>query len=101
VDVHAQLVSLTGEPAIDIVKDVTLVGRKKACDLRLNHKSVSKVHCLIIKTDGLLIVRDLGSTNGTLVNGQRVRWAALLPDDQLAVAAFRYKVYLGPVKKAE
>src|SRR5262249_21741266 len=60
------------------------------------HKSVSKLHCVIVKTDGLLLLRDLGSTNGTRVNGQRVRRAALLPNDQLSIASFRFKVYLGP-----
>ena len=30
--------------------------------------SISKLHCLIVKTDGLLFIRDLGSTNGTKVN---------------------------------
>src|SRR5207253_2189450 len=64
--------------------------------LRLDHKSVSKLHCVIVKTDGLLLVRDLGSTNGTRVNGQRVRRAALLPNDKLTVAQFQFRVRLGP-----
>src|SRR5205807_945444 len=76
--------------------DLTLVGRKEDCDLRLDHKSVSKMHCVLVKTDGLLLLRDLGSTNGTRVNGQRVRRAALLPNDQLAIARFKFRVYLGP-----
>ena len=63
-----------------------VVGRKEECDLRLEHKSVSKMHCVIVKTDGLLLLRDLGSTNGTRVNGQRIRRAALLPNDQLSIA---------------
>jgi predicted component of type VI protein secretion system len=93
---RAQLVPLDGGLAIDVVKDLTVVGRKEDCDLRLEHKSVSKMHCVIVKTDGLLLLRDLGSTNGTRVNGQRIRRAALLPDDQLSVASLRFKVYLGP-----
>ena len=92
---RAQLISLDGSPAIDISRDVTLVGRKEDCDLRLNHKSVSKVHCVIAKTDGLLILRDLGSTNGTRVNGQRIRRAALLPNDKLTIANFHYRVLFG------
>ena len=93
---RAQLVPLDGGPAIDITKDLTVVGRKEDCDLRLEHKSVSKMHCVIVKTDGLLLVRDLGSTNGTRVNGQRVRRAALLPNDQLHIASVKYKVQFGP-----
>src|SRR5947209_9730127 len=93
---RAQLVPLDGGPSIEIIKDLTLVGRKEDCDLRLDHKSISKMHCVIVKTDGLLLLRDLGSTNGTRVNGQRVRRAALLPNDQLTIAGYRFRVWFGP-----
>ena len=76
-DYRAQLVPLDGSAPVEIDREMTLVGRKEDCDLRLDHKSVSKLHCVIVKTDGLLLLRDLGSTNGTRVNGQRVRRAAL------------------------
>ena len=93
---RAQLIPADGGPAIELVKDLSIVGRKEGCDVRVDHKSVSKQHCVIVKTDGLLLVRDLGSTNGTRVNGQRVRRAALLPNDQVSFASIRYKVHLGP-----
>src|SRR6266849_3406115 len=93
---RAQLVPLEGGSPIDIVKDLIVVGRKEECDLRLEHKSVSKMHCVIVKTDGLLLLRDLGSTNGTRVNGQRIRRAALLPNDQVSIASYKYRVHLGP-----
>jgi len=93
---RAQLIPLEGGEPIEIVKDMVLVGRKDECDLNLDHKSVSKLHCVIVRTDGLLLVRDLGSTNGTRVNGQRVRRAALLPNDQLHIASVKFRVYLGP-----
>jgi len=93
---RAELRPTDGGTLIEIVKDLVVVGRKAECDLRLDHKSVSKMHCIIVKTDGLLLVRDLGSTNGTRVNGQRVRRAALLPNDQLSIASFKFRVYLGP-----
>src|SRR5215468_9290318 len=92
---RAQLIPLDGGDPIEIVKDITLVGRKEDCDLRLDHKSVSKLHCVLVKTDGLLLLRDLGSTNGTRVNGQRVRRAALLPNDQLAIAGYKFRVHFG------
>jgi len=92
---RAQLVPLDGGPAVDIAKEMMLIGRQDDCDLRLDHKSVSKMHCVLVKTDGLILLRDLGSTNGTRVNGTRVRRAALLPNDKLSVANFHYKVLFG------
>lgn len=93
---RAQLIPVDGGPPIELTKDLTLVGRREDCDVNLDHKSVSKMHCVLVKTDGLLLVRDLGSTNGTRVNGQRIRRAALLPNDQLAIAGVRFRVFLGP-----
>ncbi|MCI0461404.1 MAG: FHA domain-containing protein [Gemmataceae bacterium] len=93
---RAQLIPLDGGQPIEIAKDLTLVGRKEECDLRLDHKSVSKLHCVLAKTDGLLFLRDLGSTNGTRVNGQRIRRAALLPNDQVMIAGFKFRVHFGP-----
>ncbi len=93
---RAQLLPLEGGTPIDLAKELTLIGRKEDCDIRLDHKSVSKMHCVIVKTDGLLLLRDLGSTNGTRVNGQRIRRAALLPNDQLGIATYKFKVHLGP-----
>jgi pSer/pThr/pTyr-binding forkhead associated (FHA) protein len=78
---RALLIPLDGGDNIEITKDMTIVGRKEECDVRLEHKSVSKMHCAIVKTDGLLLLRDLGSTNGTRVNGTRIRRAALLPNE--------------------
>src|SRR4029453_3988789 len=88
---------LDGGPAIDIVKDLVVVGRKEECDLRLDHKSVSKMHCVLVKTEGLLLLRDLGSTNGTRVNGTRVRRAALLPNDKVSFPNFHFRLPLGPL----
>jgi predicted component of type VI protein secretion system len=95
--VFAQLVPLSGGEPITIDKDVTVVGRQaEHCDLVLDRKSVSKIHCIIARTDGLLFVRDLDSTNGTKVNGQRIVRGALLPGDQLAFAGEKFRVHLGP-----
>lgn len=93
----AQLIPENGGEPIRIDKDLMVVGRQEeGCDITIDHKSVSKIHCVIVKTDGLLFVRDLLSTNGTRVNGQRVTRGALLPGDVLAIANARFRVHLGP-----
>jgi pSer/pThr/pTyr-binding forkhead associated (FHA) protein len=73
-----------------------VVGRRAYCDIVIQHASLSKRHCVLIKTDGLLVIRDLISTNGTKVKGQKVRWAALLPDDRITLGSYKLRVYLGP-----
>ena len=92
---RARLIPTDGTAPIELVKDLTLVGRGDDCDLRIDHKSVSKHHCVLVKTDGLVLLRDLGSTNGTRVNGQRVRRGTLLPNDDLSVANFRFTLKFG------
>lgn len=92
----AELVPENGDPPIPITKDLTVVGRKEYCDVCIDDASLSKRHCVLVKTDGLLVVRDLATTNGTKVKGQRIRWAALLPDDRLTFGSYKVRIYLGP-----
>lgn len=92
----AELVPENGDPPIPITRDVTVIGRRGFCDVMIDHHSLSKRHCLVVKTDGLLIIRDLATTNGTKVKGQKIRWAALLPDDRIALGGYKLRVYLGP-----
>lgn len=92
----SELIPLNGDAPIPITRDVTLIGRREYCDVIVSHPSLSKRHCVLVRTDGLLIVRDLISTNGTKVNGQRVMWAALLPNDRLTIGRVKFRVYLGP-----
>ena len=91
----AELVPENGDPPIPITKDLTVVGRKEYCDVWIDDATLSKRHCVLVKTDGLLVVRDLATTNGTKVKGQRIRWAALLPDDRLTFGSYKVRVYLG------
>jgi predicted component of type VI protein secretion system len=92
---QVQLRPLSGGQAVVLDRPVTLVGRKEGCDLRLNHKSVSKQHCVLVRTDGVVVLRDLGSTNGTRVNGKRVRRAVLKDNDQLSIAAISFRIVYG------
>ena len=98
----AKLIPIDGSEPITITRNLTIVGRKKKlCDLVLESSSISKVHCAIAKTDGLLFIRDLGSTNGTKVNGQRVSRGALLPGDEIAFADVKFRIHLGPSEVTE
>jgi pSer/pThr/pTyr-binding forkhead associated (FHA) protein len=89
---NAKLIPLTGGEPIELPREMVIVGRREDCDVKLEHKSVSKQHCVLVKTNGLVMLRDLGSTNGTRVNGQRVRRAALVPDDTVSFANVRYRL---------
>ena len=62
------------------------IGRSTGADFILDAALVSRVHCqLVALGDGALEVRDLESTNGTYVNGQRVEKARLSPGDKVQV----------------
>jgi pSer/pThr/pTyr-binding forkhead associated (FHA) protein len=65
---------------------VRTLGRAAGADFIVDAALVSRVHCrLTALPDGQLEVRDLESTNGTFVNGQRVGVAHLAPGDRLQV----------------
>lgn len=98
----ARLIPMSGGQPILITQDVSVVGRKSdLCDIQIDKNSISKLHCVIIKTDGLLFVRDLCSTNGTRVNGQKITRGALLPGDELSLASLKFEVELTGDPKEE
>ncbi|MBM7173453.1 FHA domain-containing protein [Streptomyces sp. G44] len=59
------------------------IGRDPGNGLRLSHDTVSRVHAELCRQGGMWVLRDLGSTNGTTVNGRRVTGAALVQDGDL------------------
>ena len=59
------------------------IGRSSACDLVLGDDSVSRRHAEIALRGGVCVVRDLGSCNGTWVNGRAVRRTRLRRGDEL------------------
>ena len=68
-------------------KQTTLIGRHVACDLVVDDAQVSRRHCQISWDGVYCTVEDLGSTNGTFINGQPLTAAyALRPGDKVQVA---------------
>lgn len=61
------------------------VGRGADAEVRLWNPTVSRRHCQIEEVEGVLIVRDLESKNGTYVNGHQVSEARLLPGHRLTM----------------
>ena len=53
-------------------KDEITIGRDEACDIRLEHVSISKIHAKIIFRNGVYFLHDNNSTNGVIVNGEKV-----------------------------
>jgi pSer/pThr/pTyr-binding forkhead associated (FHA) protein len=68
---------LTAGNTYDLQTPVTLLGRGTDCDLRLVDTGVSRHHAELRVEDTQVVLVDLGSTNGTFVNGQPVRRVAL------------------------
>ena len=68
---------VTAGSTYELQTPVTLLGRGTDCDLRLVDPGVSRHHSELRMEDGQVVLVDLGSTNGTFVNGQPVRRVAL------------------------
>ena len=87
-----------GDP-VPLRKDEMSVGRRASCDIRLDFENVSGKHCTLRLLNGIWHVRDLGSTNGTTVNGQRLdrdRDRAVLPDDELGISGHFFSIEYDP-----
>lgn len=89
-----RLVSVTSGKSIKLDKPVVLIGRNPDCDVVLTKsRKVSRAHCLVACVNNHIVVRDLGSTNGVWVNGQRVeRESRLRLGDELSVADVLYQL---------
>jgi len=62
-----------------------LIGRSADAGVHLNDPRASRHHCEIVEISGTVVVRDLGSTNGTYVNGDCVKEVPLMPGHRLAI----------------
>lgn len=69
-----------------------IIGREPDVAICLDDKGISRHHCEIGRTETGLYVKDLGSTNGTYVNGDRIDQAMLKPGDRLGLGSHSYTV---------
>ncbi len=66
-------------------QDLTCVGRKNDCDIRIPVTEVSRRHAEFTIKDEEVSVKDLGSSNGTFVNNKRVKQSALSAGDHVVI----------------
>ncbi len=90
-----RLVALDEGPDIVLDRAMVVVGRHPSCDTRLDSLRVSRQHCCMSQDKGEVTVRDLGSTNGIRINGQRVERGRLRPGDELSIAHIRFRLENG------
>jgi predicted component of type VI protein secretion system len=91
-----QLVVLKGRSASTAVKlqdGVTSAGRGNDCHLRIRSSQVSRKHCELFEKHGLLLVKDLGSSNGTFVNGKKIDGQRVMEaGDELSIGPITFRV---------
>ena len=71
------------------------IGRNDTTDLPINSTRVSREHAVIIRGGNTYRIRDLDSTNGTLVNGQRIDEATLSDGDIVVIADVEFTFFSG------
>jgi pSer/pThr/pTyr-binding forkhead associated (FHA) protein len=80
----------------------TVVGRSQNCDLRVFDGSISRRHLEVLVSDECVLVRDLGSGNGTRVNGRRIAERVLRDQDEIAIGRTRLRFVdeSGPLRRS-
>lgn len=79
------------------VQPLTIIGRSNECDISLGTAHLSRRHAKLTVEDGLLFVKDLGSANGTFLNGKQVTEARIKRGDLLRFDTLSFNV-IGPVE---
>ena len=86
-----RIVPVSG-PAIDVVKDQSMVGRDPSCEIVVTDGSVSRRHARLEKRGGAWWVVDQGSANGTYLNSLKVAEQALKNNQELRFGALAFRV---------
>lgn len=91
-EVLGRLVPVGGGDPIPLMAEVMSVGRRESCDICLAFNNVSGIHCEFSLRNGLWTVRDMGSSNGTKVNGVRMLSRTLKPGDEVGIAGHKFVI---------
>ncbi len=88
---------------IDVRGGKLVIGREEDCHLRPDSEFVSRHHCALLLDDYTLRIRDLGSKNGTFVNGRRIGTGdtILLQDDVVAIGEMTFLIDLNQSPEPE
>ena len=79
--------------SFDLTKEVTSVGRVEGNDIVLDHQSVSGSHGeLVLRGDQDVYIRDLGSTNGSYLDGKKVAESPVQPDEVITFGEVQLKL---------
>lgn len=95
------LVPLHGGEPIGLTRPVYVIGRSRRADIQLRSRAVSKLHAVLVNSGGVVIVRDLASTNGTRVNGQKIRQGILLPGDKITFGDMKFRIELAQERQPQ
>ncbi|OYW04602.1 MAG: hypothetical protein B7Z61_09005 [Acidobacteria bacterium 37-71-11] len=86
-----------GETIFALDSEKVVIGRSRSCDIRLREDTVSRLHAAFVIRDAALVLEDLGSSNGTYLNGERV----LTPCVVTAGDAVRFGSLRGSIEPAD
>jgi pSer/pThr/pTyr-binding forkhead associated (FHA) protein len=79
------LVGPEGTKTYELEDHITTLGRSPANHIQLEDKASSRKHCMIKKEADTYTLVDMGSANGTFVNGERVKEHILRPEDRVKI----------------
>ena len=99
-DVKLVVVGGDARPKEVKLKVPAILGRGRDATLALPHSLVSRRHCEITESDGQLVVRDLGSLNGTFIGSERIDEAVLPAGELLTVGTVTFRAVYGDAAKA-
>ena len=81
------LTGLTHPGAFELEPGFNTLGRNPTNDFRVHDVTISSFHCEIVVSEDSVLVRDLGSTNGTFIDGQQIHEAELRPGQILRLGS--------------